>query len=103
MFFLQLPHNGRGGRRSKRRRNRLSAAQGSVGSCRFIHRAPVRPDDLNVLATDASKLYRHAEEPILLVLTIGGEGILMHDDNRDFGWVSGTCVQNLAASFRSQR
>ena len=34
-------------------------------------------------AADARELYRHANEPIFLLLIIGGEGILMHDDDRD--------------------
>lgn len=38
-----------------------SRVTGSVGSGQFIHSAPVRPDDLNLFATDASKLHRHAE------------------------------------------
>jgi hypothetical protein len=42
---------------------------------------PVRSDDLDFFAADARKLYRHAKEPILLFLVIGGEGILVHGDN----------------------
>jgi hypothetical protein len=34
-------------------------------------------------AADASELYRHANEPTFLLLIIDGEGILVHDDNRD--------------------
>jgi hypothetical protein len=29
-----------------------------------------------------SEPYRHANEPTFLLLIIGGEGILVHDDNR---------------------
>jgi hypothetical protein len=34
------------------------------------------------LPADASELYRHANEPTFLLSIIGGEGILVHDDNR---------------------
>jgi hypothetical protein len=34
------------------------------------------------LPADASELYRHANEPTFLLLIIGGEGVLVHDDNR---------------------
>ena len=33
-------------------------------------------------AADASELYRHANEPTFLLLIIGGEGVLVHNDNR---------------------
>jgi len=50
------------------------------GFC-LINSPPVRSDDLDFFAADARELYRHAKEPILLFLVIGGEGILMHGDN----------------------
>jgi hypothetical protein len=34
------------------------------------------------LPADASELYRHANEPTFLLLIIGGEGVLVHNDNR---------------------
>ena len=48
----------------------------------LINSLPVRSDDANFFAADASKLYRQSNEAILLFLIIGGEGILVHDDNR---------------------
>ena len=50
------------------------------GLC-LINSPPVRSDDLDFFAADARELYRHAKEPILLFLIIGGERILMHGDN----------------------
>ena len=35
------------------------------------------------IAADAQRTLSPANEPIFLLLIIGGEGILMHDDNRD--------------------
>jgi hypothetical protein len=34
------------------------------------------------LPADTSELYRHANEPTFLLLIIGGEGVFVHDDNR---------------------
>jgi hypothetical protein len=50
------------------------------------------------LPAGASELYLHANEPTFLLLIIGGEGILVHDDNRD---VTRTACpsQSLGASF----
>ena len=42
---------------------------------------PVRSDDADFFAAGASKLYRQSNEAILLFLIIGGERILVHDDN----------------------
>jgi hypothetical protein len=42
----------------------------------------VRSDDSDFFAADARELYRHADEPIFLFLIVGGEGVLVHDDNR---------------------
>jgi hypothetical protein len=47
----------------------------------LINSPPVRSNNLDFFAADARKFYRHAKEPILLFLVIGGEGILMHGDN----------------------
>jgi hypothetical protein len=43
---------------------------------------PVRSNDADFFAADTSKLYRHAHEPIFVFLIIGGESVLVHDDNR---------------------
>jgi hypothetical protein len=47
----------------------------------LINSLPVRSDDADFFAADASKLYRQSDEAILLFLIIGGERILVHDDN----------------------
>jgi hypothetical protein len=47
----------------------------------LINSLPVRSDDADFFAADASKLYRQSNEAIFLFLIIGGEGILVHDDN----------------------
>jgi len=41
-----------------------------------MHHAPVRSDDLDLFAGHASKFYRHAEEPIFLVLIISSDRAL---------------------------
>jgi hypothetical protein len=57
-----------------------------MGSLALINGLPIPPMDADFLATDASELYRHANEPIFLFLIVGGEGVLVHDDNRGVGW-----------------
>jgi len=42
----------------------------------------VRSDDADFFAADARKFYRHADQPIFLLLLVSGEGVLVHDDNR---------------------
>ncbi|MGD0990567.1 MAG: hypothetical protein ABR874_22400 [Candidatus Sulfotelmatobacter sp.] len=48
----------------------------------MINSLPVRSDDADFFAADASKLYRQSNEAIFLFLIIGSERILVHDDNR---------------------
>jgi len=59
------------------------ARAASMSSRGLINSLPVRPDDADFLAADASELYRHPKEPIFLFLIVGGEGVLVHDDYRD--------------------
>jgi len=54
---------------------------GSVGGLCWINSLPIRSDDADFFAADASELYRQSNEAILLFLIIGGERILVHDDN----------------------
>jgi hypothetical protein len=55
---------------------------GSVCRLALINSLPVRSDDADFFAADASKLYSQSNEAIFLFLIIGSEGILVHDDNR---------------------
>ena len=48
----------------------------------LINSLPIRSDDVDFFAADASELYRHAKQRIFLLLIIGGECVLVHDDNR---------------------
>lgn len=48
----------------------------------LINRLPVRSDNADFFAADASKFYRQSNEAIFFFLIIGGERILVHDDNR---------------------
>jgi len=72
-----------------------------VSGTALIHSPPVRSDDLDFFAADASELYGHAEQPIFLFLIIGCEGVLVHDDKPGHR-VHGTPLQNLGASFRQR-
>ena len=63
-----------------------NARAASMSSLALINSLPVRPDDSDFLAEDARELYRHADQPIFLLLIVGGEGVLVHDDNRGVGW-----------------
>src|SRR4029077_5331183 len=54
----------------------------SLDRLTLINGSPVSSGDLDLFAADASELYRHAEELVFLVLIVGGESILMHDDHR---------------------
>jgi hypothetical protein len=52
--------------------------------CRaLIHSLPIPSGDVDIFTADASELYRHAKEPIFLFLIVSGEGVLVHDDNRE--------------------
>ncbi len=53
-----------------------------MGSLVLIHGLPIPSVDADFLAADARELYRHPNEPIFLLLIVGGEGVLVHDDNR---------------------
>ncbi len=62
-----------------------SAGEGraaSMSSLALINSLPIPPVEADFLAADARKLYRHADELIFLFLIVGGEGVLVHDDNR---------------------
>jgi hypothetical protein len=48
----------------------------------LINSLPIFSVDADFFAADASEFYRHAKEPIFLLPIIGGEGILVPDDNR---------------------
>jgi hypothetical protein len=52
-----------------------------VSGLALINSLPVRSDDADFFAADASKLYRQSNEAILFFLIIGGERILVHYDN----------------------
>ena len=56
-----------------------------MGSVALINSLPIPSVEADFLAADACELYRHAKEPILLFLIVGGEGVLVHDDNRGVG------------------
>jgi hypothetical protein len=53
-----------------------------VGSLVLIHGLPIPSVDADFFALDARELYRHANEPIFRFLIVGGEGVLVHDDNQ---------------------
>jgi len=57
-----------------------------VGSLALFNSRPIPSVDADFFAADARELYRHANEPIFLFLIVGGEGVLVHDDNRGVGW-----------------
>jgi hypothetical protein len=59
----------------------VTSVAGSVSGFALINSLPVRSNDADFFATDASKLYRQSNEAILLFLIIGGKRILVHDDN----------------------
>ena len=59
----------------------VTSVAGSVSGFALINSLPVRSNDADFFAADASKLYRQSNEAILLFLIIGGERILVHDDN----------------------
>jgi hypothetical protein len=54
-----------------------------MSSLALIHSLPIPSGDVDFFAADASELYRHAKEPIFLFLIVCGEGVLVHDDNRE--------------------
>ncbi|MGC1223368.1 MAG: hypothetical protein WA872_16450 [Candidatus Sulfotelmatobacter sp.] len=60
----------------------VTSAAGLVSGIALINSLPVRSNDADFFAADASKLYRQSNEAIFLFLIIGSEGILVHDDNR---------------------
>jgi hypothetical protein len=49
----------------------------------LIHSLTIPSGDVDFFAADASELYRHTKEPVFLLLIVGGEGVLVHDDNRE--------------------
>jgi hypothetical protein len=69
-----------------------------MGSLVLIDSLPIRSDDADFLTADARELYRHPNEPIFLLLILGGEGILVRDDNRGCQ-ERGMPSQSLGASF----
>jgi hypothetical protein len=60
----------------------VTSVAGSVSGFALINSLPVRSNDADFFAADASKLYRQSNEAIFLFLIIGSKGILVHDDNR---------------------
>jgi hypothetical protein len=46
----------------------------------FSEAATVLPDYTNFLPTETSVLNRHAEEGVLILLVVGGEGVLVEQD-----------------------
>ena len=60
----------------------VTSAAGLVSGIALINSLPVRSNDADFFAADASKLYRQSNEAIFLFLIIGSEGILVHDDKR---------------------
>jgi len=67
------------------RRTPSNARAASMSSRGLINRLPIPSLDADFLAADARELYRHANEPIFLLLIVGGEGVLVHDDYRGIG------------------
>jgi hypothetical protein len=53
-----------------------------MSSLALMNSLPVRSDDADFFAADARKFYRHADQPIFLLLLVNSEGVLVHDDNR---------------------
>ena len=48
----------------------------------LIHSLPIPSVHTDFSTADARELYRHANKPIFLFLIVGGEGVLVHYDNR---------------------
>jgi hypothetical protein len=59
----------------------LTSIAGSAGGFTLINSLPVRSNDADFFAADASKLYRQSNETIFLFLIIASGGILVHHDN----------------------
>jgi hypothetical protein len=57
-----------------------------VGSLALTNSLQIPSVDADFFAADARELYRHANESIFLLLIVGGECVLVHDDNWGIRW-----------------